>query len=196
MSIRSGIRNRRLDVEYSHFIAGSLAPCLTRIVGALNDTPLLLNYWTGETRKDAHDAIWNSLNRLAIERAAMKQPTEQACHYFECSTIGGIAEKFAEVFQAQVPAAHGKIGLLVMSNFVEIDKYILAFDHFQSRLSDLAVVLIYDSSDVVDEVCSALVSRHLWRGIALKKLAYQKEIRATDFALLALQANLFHITEI
>jgi hypothetical protein len=39
------------------------------------------------------------------------------------------------------------------------------------------------------------VSRHVWRGVVVKHLAYQKELLATDFALLALQANFYNCEE-
>jgi hypothetical protein len=82
-----------------------------------------------------------------------------------------------------------------MSGLLDADNYIQAFDSLQSRLSEVAVVLIYARRAILDECCSLIVSKPIWRGVVVKHLAYQKELLATDFALLALQANFYNCEE-
>jgi hypothetical protein len=190
VALRSGHTTRCLDTEYPYFIFRSLDPCLRRIVSALDCTPLSINLWSENPPVGEEKEFLAKLLVTLEGRTVRTMGLEQIFQLFECSeNTEGVRETRARLFQVESPPPQGKIGILVMGKFGHAKDYILAFDRLKSRLSELAVVLIYDKRSVVDLCWPALASIHPWRGMALKHLAYQKDLYQDDYVLAALQAN-------
>jgi len=190
VAMRSGYITRMLDLEYPCFIFRSLDPCIMRIMLALHNLPLVIDWWSRGTSTAEQDKIRDDLLGLFASRINKANPIEQIVQTFSCSEDRSeIKEEQITLFETKSISPRGKIGLLTMSKLGTVDDYILAFNHFKSNLSEVAVVVIYDKRFVIDQCVSTLIHLNSWRGIALKHLSYSENVDRNDYALVALKTN-------
>ena len=198
VAMRSGLDTRFLKTEYPFFVSQQLDKSLIRILKALNYVPLVVNWWVRSLTPQNYDAeivqMLELFNSRVIKLNSIGENVVR--HIEQALQILSVSEDASTLrFQraALTPfdgvITDGKIGLLVMPKFGNSADYSFMFSRLKPRLSEEAVVLIYDKRRIVDDCCSTLVAMHQWRGIALKHLAYQKKLSPDDYAILALQAN-------
>ena len=191
-AMRTGFVDRPLFGEHAFYLTRTIKPCWPRLLNILDTIPMVLSWWPKGS--ETHAQAVNVLKMVQVmEGRKTKSPyIQQVMQSFSCGMGGHAPEEVPiSIVKSASDLIRGKIGLLVMSDLLEVGDYVAAFRCLKPRFSDLVTVMIYDKRPVVDLCLTALSSMNGWRGIALKHLAYQHELKHDDYALLALQANFF-----
>jgi len=200
VALRSGITERLIRNEYPVFVYRNLDETIVRIVSALDYVPLIVEWWQQkkETFEDA-GVILRLLNffksrikTLTPFGVALNKQVEQAFLIVSYEDSENPNPVRAVIQPHEHMAVDGGIGLLVMPLYGNTTDYIRVFERAKKRLTQQAVILIYDKRPIVDDCYFVLSAKYAWHGATIKHLTYNSQGTNEDYSLLALQVNYFY----